>query len=56
MDLEVPGVGEGGPVCKKMRHIFFSSTISGSSDLEPEFMGSNVRFTSWMELFLLGVS
>lgn len=45
-------MGAGGPVCKEMRHVFFlSSTISGSSDLEPEFMGSNFRFTSWMELF-----
>lgn len=44
--------GDGGPV-RKMRHFGFFplSAISGSSDLEPEFMGSNFRFTSCMELF-----
>lgn len=45
-------MGEAEAVCKKMKHFFFS-TISGSSDSEPELMGSNFRFTSWMELFPL---
>lgn len=47
-------MGKGGRSVKRWdTFFFFFSTISGSSDLEPEFMGSNFRFTSWMSPWCL---